>query len=98
MSRPKCSNFHKVVEVLDSECEACAELMQIRALILTNFGKNDNSYGFLIKDEGTTHDMVLSVLEGLVPDGGGGMPPESRDKIFMVRYLDNYGKADKQTV
>lgn len=42
------------------------ELRSIRATLLANFGEeSQNRYGFTIKDEGSTHMMLMSVLRGL---------------------------------
>lgn len=42
------------------------ELRSIRATLLVNFGDTKhNRYGFTIKDEGSTHTMMMDVLRGL---------------------------------
>ena len=76
MTNSQCSIYKLLLRTLDefadegvdiAECEACRELNQIRATLIVNYGENQkhNKSGFTIKDEGTTLNMMIAVLERL---------------------------------
>lgn len=49
-----------------TNCRATDELRSIRATLLVNFGKTEhNRYGFVLSDNGSTHNMMLVALERL---------------------------------
>ncbi len=78
----KCSNYRRLIEMLrddefDCECESEHQLDTIRATLLINFGESKhNTYGFVVADEGTTLDMLVSVLRKLTVTKP--LPPDSK--------------------
>jgi hypothetical protein len=71
---PRCdarqSILGQALEALTRQtCPAEDQLRSIRATLLVNFSDTPrNIWGFCVKDEGTTHDMLFAVLIRLAAD------------------------------